>query len=98
MRLVCDTSVLIDHLRGHRPAMELLARRLADGDDLWSATICRAEVVAGMRSAERRATFALLDALQWVELDAELADRAGALARSYRRSHPGVEIADYLVA
>lgn len=51
-----------------------------------------------MRSQERAGTFALLDTLRWLDVDVEVADRAGELGRTYRRSHSGVEAPDYLVA
>jgi hypothetical protein len=43
-------------------------------------------------------TRALLDQLQWLDVTMPLADRAGALARRYLRSHPGVDTIDFLVA
>lgn len=98
MRLVCDTSVLVDFLRGDSRATTLLERRVTDGDELWGVVVTRAELLAGMRSAERPATWALFEALRWVDVDLEVADRAGELARRYRRSHSGVEIPDYLIA
>ena len=98
MRVACDTSVLIDFLRGDERAVSLLAGRAAEGDELWGVLVTRSELLAGMRSGERRATQALLDSLRWRDVDLELADRAGELARRYRRSDPSVELADYLVA
>ena len=97
MRIVCDTSVLIDVLRGDERAISLLTG-LADRDELCGVVVTRSEVLSGMRSHERRPTYALLDSLRWREIDLELADRAGDLARRYRRSHPGVELPDYLIA
>ena len=57
MRLVLDTSVLIDHLRG-RPAAatELIPSAIARGDELWSSYVVRAELLAGMRAEEETAT------------------------------------------
>jgi len=98
MRLVCDTSVLIDFLRGDSRATQLLESRVQAGDELWGVVVTRAELLAGMRSAERTRTRRLLDVLAWVEIDIALADRAGDLARRYARSHPGIETADYLIA
>lgn len=98
MRLVCDTSVLVDLLRGDPRALTLLEERVVAGDELWGVVVTRSEVLAGMRSRERSATHALLDGLQWLDVDVEVADRAGDLARRYRRSHSGVELPDYLVA
>jgi predicted nucleic acid-binding protein len=98
MRLVCDTSVLVDLLRGDPRAVALLDERVGAGDELWGVVITRSEVLSGMRSHERASTRALLESLQWLDVDVEVADRAGELARRYRRSHSGVELSDYLVA
>ena len=98
MRVVLDSSVVIDHLRGDERAHDAIADRVADGDQLWGIVVTRAEVIAGMRSAERHATLLLLDRLRWLEIDVELADDAGVLARRYRRSHPGLQLADCLIA
>jgi predicted nucleic acid-binding protein len=98
MKLVIDTSVMIDHLRGHAQAVAVLSDAARAGDELWSVTATRTEVLAGMRRGEERATHALLDAIRWQDVTCEIADRAGHFARRYLRSHPGVDTVDYLVA
>lgn len=97
MTTVVDSGVLIDLLRGDERARLALARA-ADGDDLWGVVVTRTEVIAGMRSSERAATMRLLDQLAWLDIDVALADAAGSLARTWRRSMPGVGVTDYLIA
>jgi len=98
VRLVVDTSVLIDHLRNHTPAVQLLIAAVRGGDELWSVSVVRTEVLVGMRPGEESATYRLLDQLRWLDVDVELANRAGELGRRYLRSHPGVDTVDYLLA
>jgi len=97
MKVLLDTSVLIDHLRGHKEATAYLADDKSRGDELWSVSVVRTEVLAGMLPKEERATRAFLDEIQWVDVDLELADRAGDLARKYLKSHRGVDSIDYIV-
>lgn len=97
MKLLIDTSVLIDHLRGDSRATTFLADAAAN-HELWSVSVVRTEVLAGMRPREERATRELLDAFRWRVVDVDLADRAGVLARRYVRSHQGVDTVDFIVA
>lgn len=96
-RLLVDTSVLVDHLRGVPAARSTLELARGSGHVL-SSVVTRTELLGGTRSAERAKTYALIEALEWVEVSTEIADAAGVLARKFRRSHPGIDIADYLIA
>ncbi len=96
--VVVDTSVLIDHLRGHPPAVACLRDSIANGSELWSVAVVRTEVLAGARPSELPRTHALLDSLRWLDVTIELADAAGALARPWLRSHSHVDTVDHLVA
>ena len=98
MKLLLDTSVLIDHLRGDARATTALAAAIERGDELWGVTLVRTEILAGMRPEERSATYALLGILQWQEVTVDLADRAGEIARTWLPSHPGVDTVDYVIA
>jgi predicted nucleic acid-binding protein len=98
VKVVVDTSVLIDHLRGDARAIATLVDAVERGDELWSVTVVRTEVLAGMRPVERGATMSLFGAIRWHDVTIELADRAGELARAWMRSHPGVDTVDYLLA
>jgi len=98
MRVVFDSSVLIDHLRGDPRATSLMETRALQGDELWSVTPVRTEILAGMRPSEATSTLALFEALVWQDVTIEIADQAGDMARRYLRSHPGVDTIDYLVA
>jgi predicted nucleic acid-binding protein len=92
-----DTSVLIDYLRGHRGAAELLEGERADAP-LHASEITRLEVLAGMRAAEQDATRSLLSALVWHPVDAEVAEEAGALGRRWLPSHHTIDSADLAIA
>ena len=98
MRHVVDTSVLIDHLRGHAEAVRLLERLRARDDELHASEVTRLEVLAGMRPSEAAETEALLAVLEWHPLDDRVAAEAGALGRRWLPSHGGVDAADLAVA
>ena len=97
-RWVIDTSVLIDHLRGDGRAEQLLVGASHAGHELWSVTVVRTEVLAGMRSGDEVETHRLLALLSWRDVDIDVADRAGELARRYLKSYPGVDTIDYMIA
>jgi predicted nucleic acid-binding protein len=94
---VVDTSVLIDYLRGHQGAVDLLEteRSLAP---LHASEITRLEILAGMRPSEATGTDLLLSTLNWHPVDATVARRAGAFGRTYLPSDRGIDSADLAIA
>lgn len=95
MSVVLDTSVLVDHLRGATAATEYLAS--LDQRPTCSE-ISRIEVIQGLRSPERKAADDLFALLAWVPVSESVARRAGELGRKWRRSHPGIGVADLAIA
>lgn len=95
MRVVLDTSVLIDHLRASIPATEYLAS--LEGRPVCSE-ISRIEVLQGLRSAEMRAAARLFALIEWAPVTEAIAQRAGELGRKWRRSHTGIAVADLAIA
>ena len=95
MNVVLDTSVLVDHLRASTPATEYLAG--LEGRPACSE-ISRIEVLQGLRSAERQAAARLFAVIEWVPVTEVIARRAGELGRKWRRSHPGIGVADLAIA
>ena len=97
MRLI-DSNVVIDVLRNHRPAVELLQRLVAERTWLAASEILRFEVLAGARPAEEPDVERFFADLAWIPVDETVARRAAALARQFRQSHSGIEDGDYLIA
>lgn len=93
-----DTSVAIDHLRGVEPAVELLAGLVEADEPLLASEVVRFELLAGVRDREVDALELFFSALSWVPVGKEVARTAAALARDHRRSHSGIDDADYLIA
>ena len=98
MRLVVDTSVLIDNVRGVTAAKSLMVAALGRGDELWSSYLIRTEVLAGMRTSEADRTNRLLRAIRWAGVDEAESDGAGELGRRHNRTHPGIDTPDLLLA
>jgi len=73
-RILLDSDVLVDHLRGHR-------RFVAGSDDLHVSAVTRAELFSGRGSEERRIR-RLLEPMTDLPVDAAVAERAGRLRRA----------------
>lgn len=84
-RILVDSDVLVDHLRGHR-------RLIAGSDELHVSAITRAELFSGRGTEERRVR-RLLGAMTDLPVDAAIAERAGRLRRGAQRRLPDALIA-----
>jgi predicted nucleic acid-binding protein len=94
-RLLVDTDVAVDYLRGVPEAVEYLEGRT---EPLLVCSITVAELFAGVREGkERPALDVFLRAFEVVPVDREIAERGGLYRRDYGPSH-GVGLADALVA
>jgi predicted nucleic acid-binding protein len=93
-----DTSILVDHLRGVQNAQALLESELLAGEPLFASVLTKTEILAGMRPRELAPTTALLATMVWIDVTDAIAERAGRLANRYVRSHPGIDLVDYVIA
>jgi predicted nucleic acid-binding protein len=97
MTALIDTSVLVDFLRGVEDAAALLERERGLAP-LHASEMTRLEVLAGMRTPEQDRTRLLLSTLTWHSVDAEIAEAAGALGRTWLPSHHTIDGADLAIA
>jgi len=98
MRLLLDTSVLIDALRLRHGRRELLAELVQAGHTLATTALNVAEVYAGMRPDEAERTEALLSALDCYDLTGSSGRRAGALKQQWSKKGRTLALADMMVA
>ena len=97
MAALVDTSVLIDYLRGHQGAGDLLEAERAAGA-LHASEMTRLELLVGMRPAEEEQTRLLLSTLRWQPVDGQVAERAGELGRVWLPSYRGMDGSDLAIA
>jgi predicted nucleic acid-binding protein len=97
MAVLVDTSVIVDFLRGHHGAEQVLeeARLTAP---LHASEMTRLEVLAGMRENEESGTRLFLSLFQWHPVDTMIAELAGELGRRWLPSHRSIDSADLAIA
>ena len=93
-----DTSLIIDVLNGKRNRDALLRSLLSQGDLLACCAVNVSEVYAGMRPKEEAKTEALLQSLDYYEVNWEVAKRAGLLKRDYRKKGQTLALGDTTIA
>jgi predicted nucleic acid-binding protein len=98
MRLLLDTSVLIDALRLRHGRRELLAELVQAGHTLATTALNVAEVYAGMLPNEAQRTEALLGVLDCYDLTGSSGRQAGALKQQWSRKGRTLALADMIVA
>jgi predicted nucleic acid-binding protein len=96
--ILLDSDVAIDYLRNVRGALSTVRTQAAAGRLVAASVVTKTELLAGMREEEEAPTVRLFGSLKLVPVDDEIATRAGVLARHFRSSHPGIGLADYLIA
>ncbi len=98
MKLLLDTTILIDALRHRTGRRELLADTLHQGHTLATTAINLAEIYAGMMPAEEARTKMFLDGLECYPVTAAIARRAGRLKWEWSRKGRTLALDDMLIA
>ncbi len=95
--LLLDTSILIRHLRQRSTIAGFLLRWSQQGS-VFISVVTRAEILAGMRPQEEAVTMELIDALDSIPVDGQVADRAGRMI--YQLARRGIQLSfpDALIA
>lgn len=97
MRLVLDTTVLIDALRG-RPAADRVRNLRRAGVEPWTTAIQVEEIWRGLRPVEEPAARALFRGLRLAPLGVAEGARAGRWRRDFARRGVTLHQADCLIA
>ncbi|MEC4818108.1 MAG: type II toxin-antitoxin system VapC family toxin [Scytonema sp. PMC 1069.18] len=94
-KLLIDTDVLIDYLRGKTPAIQYLENLT---ESLLVSSITIAELYAGVREGkERKALDEFVRAFEVVPVNDEIAIKGGLYRRDYFKSH-NLGLADAIIA
>jgi len=94
-KIVVDTDVLIDFLRGGKKVQVFLLSAVEESV-IYCSVITVAEIHAGMRESERGKTTDLIDSLNIVDVTREIAEKAGTYRRDGKRQT--IELDDCLIA
>jgi predicted nucleic acid-binding protein len=97
LRLLLDTTVLIDVLRG-RPAAERVRALRDTGQVPWICAINVEEVLRGARVADEAAVLRFLGGMRVARLDLAEGEKAGRWRREYASQGTTLSQADCLIA
>jgi hypothetical protein len=96
MANLIDTNIVIGLLRGYRNFITLFKEELLK-DELFISVISRAEIMAGARPHEKRATYEILEQFISLPIDSLIADRAGEFVFDYKKIGITLHIEDCLI-
>ena len=98
MKLLLDTTLLVDVLRGRAAAYGTLAAALNAGHELGTSAINLAEVYSGLRSHEETAAADFLATLDCFPVTASIAERGGRMRNELARRGVTIGLADAVIA
>lgn len=96
-RVILDSTVLIDALRGY-PAGDRVKSMRRAGIQLWVSPISVEEIWRGLRPGERATATRLVDALRLAPVDRGVAKTAGEWRREFAAAGVTLHQADCLIA
>ena len=97
IKVLLDSDVIIEWLRGHEPFVSQISNMLASHSDLYWTPVSVAEIHADVRKNEESVIANLFVLLEPLEISVQTGRRAGLYLKTYARSH-GVELGDALIA
>jgi len=98
VRYLLDTTLIVDHVSGHEPAMALLHRLYEEGAELFTCDVVVCEALSGGDDEQRGVISRLLGVLDYVATDPAAARAAGAARLERHRSGGRLGLGDALIA
>jgi len=96
-KVLLDSDVLIEWLRGHEPVVQQIGTLIEEHAELFWTPVSIAEIFAGVRKDEEDAVANLFVLLESLPVTPAVGRKAGQYLKSYAKSH-GVQLGDALIA
>lgn len=96
-KLLVDTDVLIEHLRGRAPVAGKFEGLFTSDVSIFYSPVSKAEIYAGMQKGEEEKTANLFRLMQPLTIEDKVGEKAGRYLKQYQPSH-GLELGDALQA
>lgn len=96
-KILLDSDVVIEWLRGRRPVVDKIQRLIEQQSELFWTPVSIAEIYAGVRKGEENDVANLFLLLESVTIKPAVGKQAGQYLRMYAKSH-GVQLGDALIA
>src|SRR5207249_6976725 len=84
-KILLDSDVIIEWLRGHQPFVEQIPKLIETHSELFWTPVSVAEVFAGVRKGEEDTVSNLLLLLEPIAISIEHGRKAGAYLKAYNR-------------
>lgn len=97
-KYLLDTNILIEHLRGKKPAVNFIAELVRHGHRLGVCCINVAELYSGLSHEQAVQAEKLINALDYYEATADSARQAGVYRYEFARQGISLSVTDTLVA
>ncbi len=97
MKILIDTDVLIEYLRGNEVVVKKIRENYSKGIRFCFSPITKAEIIAGLRKGEEEITSNLFSLMECLKIDDKIGHKAGEYMKRFKASH-SMEIADALIA
>ena len=98
MKLLLDTTVLIDAMRGRAAVLTALAEAVRSGHELGTSALNLAEVYSGIRNNEESLAREFLASLTCYPVTDSIAERGGRLRNEWARRGISLGLADAVIA
>ncbi len=98
MRLLLDTTVLVDVMRGKGDGYRMLSGLMPHDSSLATSVINVAEVHAGLREGEEARASRLIESLDVLPVTRAIAQRSGELVRTWASKGRTLALDDMLIA
>ena len=96
-KILLDSDVLIEWLRGHEPTVEKILNLIEEHSELFWTPVSIAEIYAGIRKGEEDSVANLFLLLEPLSITADAGQTGGRYLKTYAKSH-GLQLGDALIA
>lgn len=95
IRILVDTDIIIDFLKGLKPAMNIFR---SENFDIYCSILSKKELISkiGLKDSEKKRILNLLSEIKVLKIDTDITDKYQLLIRKYGEKSDS--IVDYLIA
>ncbi len=97
-KYLLDTTILIEHLRGKKPAVDFITELMRHGHQLCVCCVNVAELYSGLSLEQGAKAKLLIDALGYFDATPDTAMQAGIYRYEFARQGINLSVTDTLVA